>query len=121
MQRQEKLPVRETRGQQMSGVHRERGLADPGHPVNGMNVHDACGARLSFQLPHQPLKLRHAASEASRVARQRVDGRNRRQRDTSPSKPRITSVQERVGRRYVATCSRLEERAGRSSQAQRIC
>ena len=105
----------------MSGVHRERGLADPGHPVNRMNGHGACGARLSFQLPHQLLKFRHAASEASRVARQRVDRCHRRQRDASPGKPPVTSVREPAGRRYLAACSRLEERPGRSGQAQRIC
>ena len=38
VQRQEDLPGREPVGQPVRGVHRERGLADPGHPPDRMNA-----------------------------------------------------------------------------------
>ena len=40
VQRQEELPVREGSGQPVRGVHREGGLADPGHPADRVNAHD---------------------------------------------------------------------------------
>jgi hypothetical protein len=39
VQRKEELPVRKPPGQPVRGVHREGGLADPGHPVDRTDLH----------------------------------------------------------------------------------
>ena len=41
VQRKEELPVRELRGQPVRRVHRERGLADPRHPVDRVDARPA--------------------------------------------------------------------------------
>ena len=45
MQRQKELPVRETAGELVRGVHREGGLADPGHPPDRVNRHHPAAVR----------------------------------------------------------------------------
>jgi hypothetical protein len=39
VQRQEDLPAWEPVRKPVRGVHRERGLADPGHPADGVDPH----------------------------------------------------------------------------------
>jgi hypothetical protein len=75
VQRQEELPVREPRGEQVSGVYGEGRLADPGHPINRMHP---CRGRVAAVRPgavkvaDQPIKLGSAAGEAGSVTRQRT-------------------------------------------------
>ena len=52
VQRQEELAVREGPGQPVRGVHREGGLADPGHPVDRVDAHYPAASRHGGQRPH---------------------------------------------------------------------
>ena len=54
MQRQEKLPVRETAGQPVRCVHREGRLADPGHPADRVDPHHAPALRRCGRSPRRP-------------------------------------------------------------------
>jgi len=55
VQRQEELPVRKPFGQPVRGVYRKAGLADPGHPVDGVNAHHpAAGGGQAIQRSQQP-------------------------------------------------------------------
>jgi hypothetical protein len=47
----EELPVREMLGQLVCGVYCQRGLADPGHPVDRRDHHLGTGQRLGEQGP----------------------------------------------------------------------
>ena len=51
VQRQEELPVREAPGQPVRGVHREGGLADPGHPVDRVDAHHPAARGQARQAP----------------------------------------------------------------------
>ena len=71
VQRQEKLPVREHPGQPVRGVHREGGLADPGHPIDRDDPHHpATRRRGGGQRPHQLGEFGLPARERGDVARQ---------------------------------------------------
>jgi hypothetical protein len=54
VQRQEELPIWEAPGQPVGGVHREGGLADPGHPVDRVNAHHHAARGLGGQGLQQP-------------------------------------------------------------------
>jgi hypothetical protein len=53
VQRQEELPIRKGVGQPVRGVHREGGLADPGHAADGVDVNRPATRRRSGQCLHQ--------------------------------------------------------------------
>ena len=99
VQRQEDLPAGEPVRQPVRRVHRERGLAHPGHPADRMDAHHPArprrGLRQLLQLPLPP-------GERGDVTRQRP----RRRRHTA--------------RRHAAPRGRLEPGPGRADQAQRI-
>ena len=71
VQRQEQLPVREPLREPVRRVHRQGGLADPGHPADRTNPHHPPARRRAHQLPQQLPKLGAAAGEAGDVTRQR--------------------------------------------------
>ena len=79
VQRQEELPVREPAGQLVRGVHRERGLADAGHPVDRVDAHDPAVGRAG-QRAQQPGEFGLAAGEPADIARQRPGGGRGRRR-----------------------------------------
>jgi hypothetical protein len=74
VQRQEELPVREPAREPVRRVHREGGLADPGHPVDGVDLHHhhhpAVGRPGAGQCPHQPRELGLAAGKGGNIPRQ---------------------------------------------------
>jgi hypothetical protein len=53
----EQLTVRELLRQPMGGVHRQRGLADPGHAVDRRDHHRAAGRVGLLQQAGQPVQL----------------------------------------------------------------
>ncbi len=67
VQQQEKLPVRKSPGQPVRGVHRERGLADPGHTADGMDTNYPATSRQAGQRPRQLRELSPAASEGGNI------------------------------------------------------
>ena len=79
VQRQEELPVREPPGQLVRGVHRERGLADAGHPVDRVDAHDPAVGRAG-QRAQQPGEFGLAAGEPADIPRQRPGGGRGRRR-----------------------------------------
>ena len=79
VQRHEELPVREPFGQPVRGVHRETGLADPGHPVDRVNAHHPAAGGRAIKRCHQLIKVSLAAGEGGDIPRQRP-GRRRRKR-----------------------------------------
>ena len=114
MQRQEKLPVRETRGQPVRRVHREGRLANPRHPVDRVDPdHPAGGVRPS-QPPQQLRQLSLTAGEAADITRQRP-GRCRRGR---PGRHASPGRQDLV-RRGPPAGRRDEQHLYRPGQAQR--
>jgi len=74
VQRQEDLPAGKPAGEPVRGVHRERGLADAGHPADRMNAHHPARPRRRV---HQLGQLLPPAGERGDVAGQRSDGRRR--------------------------------------------
>ena len=70
VQRQEELPVREACGQPVRGMDREGGLADPRHPVDGVNAHHPAVRRHRRQRPGQLIQFGPAAGERSGITRQ---------------------------------------------------
>ena len=76
MQRHEVLPVSETRSELVSRMHRQRGLADPGHPANRDDLHHATSAGLRDVIC-QPRQLRSPARECRDITRQRPRRRRR--------------------------------------------
>jgi hypothetical protein len=75
VQRQEDLPVRELRFEPMGGVHGERGLPDPRHPVNGMDSHHAAGIGATRSGGSENVELLLTPQETGNVARQGSGGR----------------------------------------------
>ena len=71
VQRQEQLPVRETVGEPVRRVHRQGGLADPGHPADRADPHHPPARRRARQVPQQLPELGAAAGEAGDITRQR--------------------------------------------------
>ena len=75
VQGQENLPVRESRRQLVGGVHRERRLADPGHPADRVDSHHpagtGCARRRGRQLPHLRLPARERGDIAGQRPRRR--------------------------------------------------
>jgi hypothetical protein len=78
VQRQEELPVRKGPGQPVRGVHRESGLADPGHPIDRVDPHHPVICR--GQRPHQLREFGLPAGEGGDVARQGPGCRRRERR-----------------------------------------
>ena len=115
VQRQEKLPIGEARRQPVRCVHREGGLADPGHPVDGVDLHHAAVVRRGGQCPHQLCELGLAAGEGGDVTRQ-GPGRRRRERLRRHSLP----GRQHIGGRGLAAGRGDEEGAHLLRQAQRI-
>ena len=72
MQAKEDLPVGEAGGELVGGVHGERGLADPGHPVHRVDADHPRDRRCFGDRGHQPVQLAGTPSERGRVARQRA-------------------------------------------------
>jgi hypothetical protein len=68
VQRQEDLPGREPVRQPVRGVHRERGLAHPGHPPDRVNSHHPARPRPSR---NKLLQLPLPTGERDEVPRQR--------------------------------------------------
>ena len=75
-----KLPARVLAGQQVRGVHRERGLAHPGHPADRVNPHHPAGTRRRLR---QLLEFPLPPGEGGDIAGQRP----RRRRDPASSGP----------------------------------
>ncbi len=102
VQRQEDLPAREPVRELVRGVHRERGLADPGHPPDRVDTHHpappGCGLRQlrEFLLP---------PGERGDIAGQRPHRRH-------PASPGPA--------RFAAPRHRLDLRPGRADQLQRV-
>ena len=113
VQRQEELPVAETAGQPVRGVHREGRLADPGHPADRVNRHHPASIGRLSPPRHQLPELGLAAGEGGDVSRQRPAGRRR------PRPGRSRSGRQRLIRRRAAPRGRYEQIAGRAVQAQR--
>ncbi len=113
VQRQEELPVREARRQPVGGVHGERGLADPGHPVDRVNARHLGVNRPRGQILQQPRQFALAAGEAGRIARQGPGGRGR-----GGSWPRVMRGRQHLRRGPPAPGRGDEQRAGRLGQAQ---
>ena len=113
VQRQEELPVREAAGQPVRGVHREGGLADPGHPADRVNPHHPA-ARGRLRPPrHQLAELGLAAGEGGDIPRQRPGGRRRgRPRRSRRGRQHLAGRRPAAGRRH-------EQLARRPGQAQR--
>ncbi len=65
VQRQEKLPIGETRSELVCGVHREGGLADPGHPVDRADPHHPAAPGKAVNPVQQLSELSLAAGEVS--------------------------------------------------------
>lgn len=72
MQAKEDLPVREAGAEAVGGVHRERGLSDPGHPIDRVDADDPTSRCLPANRGDQPVQLSGTPGERSRVARQRA-------------------------------------------------
>ena len=113
VQREEELPVREGPGQPVRRMHREGGLADPGHPVDRVDLyHPATGSRRG-QHSHQLRELGLPAGEGGDVARQRPAGRRR-------ERPRhLLPGRQHLGRRGLAAGRGHEQLTRRPGQAQR--
>jgi len=79
VQGQVKLAVGETASQPVGRLHRERGLADPGHPADRADPHNPTASGQAIQPFRQPVKLGPAAGEAGDVPRQPA-GRRRGER-----------------------------------------
>ena len=114
VQRQEELPVREGPGQPVRRMHREGGLADPGHPIDRVDLyHPATSRRRRGQHSHQLRELGLPAGEGGDVARQRPAGRRR-------ERPRhLLPGRQHLGRRNLAAGRGHEQLARRLGQAQR--
>ena len=85
VQGQVKLAVGETASQPVGRVHRERGLADPGHPADRADTHHPTASGQAIQPFRQPVKLGPAAGEADDVPRQPAGrGRGERPRGRPP-------------------------------------
>ena len=101
----------------MRGVHREGGLADPGHPADRVNRHHPAttGRRGRLSPPgHQLAEFVLAAGEGRDIARQRPAGRRRRRRPGRSRRGR-----QDIARRCAAPGRRDEQVAGRAVQTQR--
>ena len=72
-------------GEPVRGVHREGGLADPGHPADRVNRHHPAATGRLSPPRHQLAELGLAAGEGGDVSRQRPAGRRRRPRPASPA------------------------------------
>ena len=82
VQRQEQLPVREPLREPVRRVHRQGGLADPGHPADRADPHHPPARRRGRQVPQQPPELGAAAGEPGDITWQRPgDRRGGRRRD----------------------------------------
>jgi hypothetical protein len=103
VQRQEELPVGEPLREPVRRVHREGGLADPGHPADRTDPHHPPAGCRARQLRHQLPQLSAAAGEAGNIAGQ---GPGRRRRGGT--------------RRDASARRRLEQRALRAGEVQRI-
>jgi hypothetical protein len=99
VQRQEDLPAGEPAGQPVRGVHRERGLAHPGHPADRVDAHHPARPRRGLG---QLLQFLPPPGERGDVTRQRP----RRRRHPA--------------RRRAVAGGRLELGSDRADQAQRI-
>ena len=86
VQGQVKLAVGETASQPVGRVHRERGLADPGHPADRADPHNPTASGQAIQPFRRPVKLGPAAGEAGDVPRQPA-GRRRGERPQGRALP----------------------------------
>ena len=73
----ENLPIGETCGKLVGGVHGECGLADPGHPIHRVNADHAADRRCVIDGGHQPVQFARTPGECRCVARQRAQGHRR--------------------------------------------
>ena len=103
VQREEDLPAGEPVREPVRGVHRERGLADPGHPADRVDAHHTARTRRGLR---QLLEFLLAPGERGDITRQRPGGRRSGARSSVP--------------RVAGPRDRLEPRSGRADQVQRI-
>jgi len=109
-------PVRQLVGR----VHREGGLADPGHPADRAYPHDPAARRQALQPLRQPVEVGLAAGEAGDVARQPAS-RRRGERPRSrllPGPHHVAGRAPPAGRSHEQLCD-APAQAKRSRQQHR--
>jgi hypothetical protein len=78
VQREKDLTAWEPVGEPVRSMDRERGLANPGHPADGMDAHHAAGICGVGRHADELLQLLLPAGERADVPRQPPDGRRAR-------------------------------------------
>jgi hypothetical protein len=94
MERQEDLAGREPGREGMCGMHRESGLADPGHAADRVDAHYAAGSGRGLQ---QLAQLRLPPGEAGDIAGQRPRRSGRPARQTAPGPTPRAGLEIRPG------------------------
>jgi len=111
VQGQVKLAVGETARQPVGRVHRERGLADPGHPADRADPHNPTAGGQAIQFFRQLIKLGPAAGEAGDIPRQPA-GRCRGERPQGrppPGRHHVLGAASPARRGHEQLCRRLRQ------------